>query len=196
MDEKSTWIPTWRTMDKISYMVSRNFRHAYLQEVGLKQISGDHYLFSNFFSMTNFKTYFRTDSRANKHHQVVLSNCTRRKLVHYNRPLRLSHLRLMLNQEYKGFVPSMGRSTPLWQLPLLGEVVILQQHNIFKPNNGLSLFVAGFTNNGSHWGGEGSPNSQNVGIPKTMAMLLNNGKPYIVANAPIIYSYVPNLIIL
>ena len=31
MDEKSTWSPTWRTMDKV---VSPNFRQAYLQEVG------------------------------------------------------------------------------------------------------------------------------------------------------------------
>ena len=38
-------------------MVSHNFRQAYLQEVGLTQISGDYDFCNIFFSMTNFNTY-------------------------------------------------------------------------------------------------------------------------------------------
>ena len=53
-------------------MVSQNFHEAYLQEVGLTQISGDHNIFS--FSMIDFRTDFRAYSNTDKYHQVVLSN--------------------------------------------------------------------------------------------------------------------------
>ena len=44
MNEKSRWSPTWRTMDKGSWSPGI-FSHAYLQEVILTQILGDHYFF-------------------------------------------------------------------------------------------------------------------------------------------------------
>ena len=64
------------------FMVSRNFHHAYLQEVGPTQILGDHDYFNIIFSRIDFRTNFKaysiidskTYSRTNKHHQVVLSN--------------------------------------------------------------------------------------------------------------------------
>ena len=44
-------------------MVSRNFRQAYLQEVGLTQISGDRDFLNIFSSWTNSKIDFRADFR-------------------------------------------------------------------------------------------------------------------------------------
>ena len=46
--------------------------------MGLTKISGDHGSFLIFFSMIDFRTYFKAnfiiDSRTYEHHQVVLSN--------------------------------------------------------------------------------------------------------------------------
>ena len=52
------------------FMVSRNFRQANLQEVGLMQILGDYNFFKYYSNLTNFKI----DSNIDKHHQVILSN--------------------------------------------------------------------------------------------------------------------------
>ena len=50
------------------------FRHAYLQEVGMTQISGDHDFLIYFISITNFKAYSIRDSKidfmANKFSQI------------------------------------------------------------------------------------------------------------------------------
>jgi hypothetical protein len=59
-------------------MVYRNLRQAHLQEVGLTKIPGDH----DFFNIFSNKTYFRidcradsrTNSRIDKHHQIILLN--------------------------------------------------------------------------------------------------------------------------
>jgi hypothetical protein len=51
-------------------MVSRGFRQAHLQEVGLTQILGDHDFFRCFPSMK----HFTIDSKTDKHHQMILSN--------------------------------------------------------------------------------------------------------------------------
>ena len=58
----------------IVFMVSWSLCQAYLQEVDMTQISGDHDFFDFFGNMTNFKVDSTIDSRIDKHHQVVLSN--------------------------------------------------------------------------------------------------------------------------
>ena len=80
MDEKSTWSPTWQTMDKVSWSpgifvrpTSKRWAWSKFRET---------MIFWFFFSMTNFRTnfgidpriYYKRDSIIDKHHQVVLSN--------------------------------------------------------------------------------------------------------------------------
>jgi hypothetical protein len=63
-------------------MVYRNLRQAHLQEVGLTKILGDHDFFNIFSSKIDFMTYYmansriesKTNSRIDKHHQIILLN--------------------------------------------------------------------------------------------------------------------------
>ena len=70
MDERTTWSPTWRTMDKVSWSPGIFFRPPLL---------GDHdyyyYFFSNMIDCkANSRTNSMIDSKTDKHHQVILSN--------------------------------------------------------------------------------------------------------------------------
>ena len=62
-------------------MVSWNFRHAHLYEVGLTQIMGDRDYFSIFSNMTYCRAIpvidSMIDSSTHKHHQVIFSNWER-----------------------------------------------------------------------------------------------------------------------
>ena len=61
-------------MDKVSWSPGICAKHAHLLEVGRTEISGDH--FNIFISLhrTNYMAYTKTNSRTNKHHQVILLN--------------------------------------------------------------------------------------------------------------------------
>ena len=54
------------------FMVSKNFCHAYLQEVGLTQLSGDPDRFQDIFQGIFQHTKSIIDSKMDKHHQVVI----------------------------------------------------------------------------------------------------------------------------
>jgi hypothetical protein len=63
-------------------MVDQNLCQAYLQEVGLTKMTGDHDFFNMFSSRANFmvdsmsnsRIDSRTYSKIDKHHQVILLN--------------------------------------------------------------------------------------------------------------------------
>ena len=67
MDEKSTWSPTWRTMDKVSW--SPIFRYAHLQELGWRKFQ-ETMTYCRANSITNSNIDFKID----KQHQVFLSS--------------------------------------------------------------------------------------------------------------------------
>ena len=54
-------------------MVSRNFRHAYLQEVVLTQISGYNIFLISFSNMTDFRADSRIDSKTEFQDRQILS---------------------------------------------------------------------------------------------------------------------------
>ena len=59
-------------------MVYWNLRQVHLQEVGMMQIPGDYDFFNIFSSVTDFttngKAYSKTNSRVDKHHQIIILN--------------------------------------------------------------------------------------------------------------------------